>query len=523
MFLLQEDINQKNNSGTYSGLLTLRHALRESLNIPAVEAIEIIGVTNFLNSLEKLGYTTFTNPENYGAALALGAGDVKLIEHTNAFATFATGGVHHPLSPILKIEDKEGNVIYEYEKDEARAGVRVADERAVYMINDVAKNYHYTPPAGWDSAGKTGTNDNNTNVWYMGYTPEVVTGVWAGNNDNSRMTSGAYGYTVARPIWMDYMNKILPRFTPSTFTRPGGIVSASVCRDSGLLASDTCEAVSDIFIQDKLPEKDNSYAETYRVCKDQTDNLAREIDEQLGYAEDRIYRYIKAPKEEWQSAWNSYFSQGEAPTEYCTINRNPLGEDNPWVIISKPKAATEVDQGEKLSVEATAYASVGGINKIEVYIDSTYITQATNNPFVASITIPGTISNGTHNLIIKAYDESGRSGNASVSIVVGDTVSISSPGNGAYLVISPITISAKHIGSSSVNSATVRIIGPANEVIDLTHSGGGVFNAIWTPTIIGDYTLQVTLNLAGGDSITSSVHTVHVVEDIEDIFPGFEL
>jgi membrane carboxypeptidase/penicillin-binding protein PbpC len=456
----------------------------------------------------------------YGAALALGAGDVKLVEHTNAFATFATGGIHHPLSPIIRIEDKEGNVIYDYEDDEARTGVRVADERAVYMINDVAKNYHYTPPAGWDSAGKTGTTDNNKNVWYMGYTTEFVTGVWVGNNDNSSMTRGAYGLTIPNPIWQDYVNRIIGRFTPSTFTRPGGIVSASVCRDSGLLASDSCEAISDIFIQGKLPERDNTYAETFRVCTDQTDKLAREIDEQLGYAEDRIYRYIKAPKDEWQSVWNSYFSQGEPPTEYCTVNRNPSGEDNPWVKISKPKAGIEVNQGEKLSIEATAYASAGGINKIEVYIDSTYITQATNNPYVASITVPGSISNGTHNLIIKAYDESGRTGSASVRIIVGDMVSISSPGNGAYLVISPITISVKHTGSSSVTSATVQI-GPVNEVIDLTHSGGGVFTGIWIPGSIGDYTLQVTLNLSGGDSISSSTHSVHIVEDIEDLLPGF--
>ncbi|MDD3648393.1 MAG: transglycosylase domain-containing protein, partial [Candidatus Dojkabacteria bacterium] len=165
----------KNYGGDFMGQpWTARRMLFESRNIPAVEAIEIVGVTNFLNTLEKFGYKTFTKPENYGPAVALGAGDVKLVEHTNGFAVLATGGLYHPLSPILKIEDKDGNILYEYGKDESRKGVRVADERAAYLITDVLRNYHYTPPAGYEFAGKTGTSDDNRNTYYMGYSPEVV-------------------------------------------------------------------------------------------------------------------------------------------------------------------------------------------------------------------------------------------------------------------------------------------------------------------------------------------------------------
>jgi membrane peptidoglycan carboxypeptidase len=498
----------KNNDGRYHGLMTLRHALRESLNIPAVEGIEIVGVTQFLNTLEKLGYTTFTSPENYGAALALGAGDVKLVEHTNGFATFARGGIYHPLSPILKIEDKEGNVIYDYEKDESRQGVRVADERAVYLINDAAKNYHYTPPSGWDSAGKTGTNDNNTNVWYMGYTTELVTGIWAGNNDNSPMKSSSFGYTTARPIWIDFMDKVLPRYTPTRFTRPGGIVSASVCRDSGLLAGNDCEAISDLFIQDKLPGQDDSQSETYNVCSDQPDRLARDIDIELGFAVEKVYRYIKAPKEEWQSAWDSYFSQGAPPTEYCDVNRNPSGTDNPWVIISNPAANTVVKKGGSLGIEATAYSSVSSISKIEVYIDSTYITQAANNPYAATITIPGSVSNGYHNLIIKVYDEAGRTGSSSVSIIVGDVVSIVEPTSGEIFTEPPIIVSAAHIGSSTVNSAKLTVSGAGSATVDMSVDGNGNYGCVWSPINEGTYILQVTLTLSGGSNITSSPVTI---------------
>lgn len=501
----------RNNDGGFMGSMSLRTAVRLSRNIPAVEAIEIVGVTNFINTLERLGYTTFTSPENYGAALALGAGDVKLVEHTNAFAVFAAGGNYHKLSPILKIEDKEGNILYEYDKDESRQGVRVADERACYLVNDVIKNYHVTPPAGFEFAGKTGTSDDNRNVYYMGYSTEFATGVWVGNNDNSPMSHGAYGYTVARPIWIDYTNKIIGRFTPSTFPRPGGIVSASVCADSGLLATQGCDAISDLFIKDKLPDKDN-YHEVYRVCSDQPDRLAREIDEQLGFAVDKVYRYIVAPKESWQPFWNKALGQGSPPTEECTANRNPSGTKNPWVVISKPKDGTEVDQGGSLSIEATAYSSVSHVSRIEIHIGDTYITQATDNPYVASVTVPAALPDGATTLTITAYDLKGRSGSASVDIIVGNIVSITNPANGASLEIGiPLTVEARHYGPSTVNSAELIVTGPLSGTYAMSTSGSGIYAYAWTPELIGNYTLQVVLHLSDGSDIYSGEISVEGV------------
>ncbi len=504
----------KNNEGGYMGVMTLRRALILSRNIPAVEAIEIMGVTTFLNTLEKFGYSTFTQPENYGAAIALGAGDVKLVEHTNGFAVFATGGMYHPLSPILKIEDREGNVLYEYDKDESRKETRVADERAVYLINDVAKNYHVTPPAGYEFAGKTGTSDENRNVYYMGYSTEFVTGVWAGNNDNSKMSYAAYGYSVARPIWIDYTNKIIGRYPPTTFPRPGGIVSASVCNDSGLLANEHCEAITDLFIQDKMPVEDDSY-QIFRVCSDQEDRLARDIDEQLGFATDRVYRYITAPKPEWQEAWDSAFNQTEPPTEYCDINRNPTGDENPWVTITKPTKNMEVKQGDKLEIEATAYSSVTDVAKIEVYIDDTYITQASSNPYAASITIPKSISNGRHNLILKVYDDVGRTGSSSVRIIVGDIVNITKPSNGADTEVGVlIDITATHTGASTVTLARLYINGVAMpDTMDA--AGGDTYVYAWAPEDEGSYELQVLLQLDDGSQIYSDEVSIEATVEEE--------
>ena len=375
------------------------------------------------------------------------------------------------------------------------------------MVTEIVRNYHYTPPAGYEFAGKTGTSDDNRNTYYIGYSPEVVTGVWVGNNDNSKMTYMASGWMSARPIWIDYTNKIIGRFSPTKFTRPGGIVTATVCNDSGLISDGNCEEITDLFIQDKLPQKDDSH-EVYRVCKDQPRRLARDIDEKLGFAVDKVFSYIKAPKEEWQVYWDEIFNQNEPPTEYCTKDRNPSGSKKPWVEIDKPSDGEQVNQGDSLKIKATAYSSLYDITEIEIYIGSTYITKATNNPYVGSITVPMGIASGYYDLIIKAYDDSGRSGSSSVNILVGDTVSITLPSNGSEFNNwwEPIKIEAVHFGSSGVISAQVNI----NGMIDTMDLEDEKYVYSWSPGAFDTYNIEVTLNLSDGTSVNSQVVTVDV-------------
>ncbi|MBN2015658.1 transglycosylase domain-containing protein [Candidatus Dojkabacteria bacterium] len=301
-----DNYEPRNNSGTFLyGPINLRQALRESLNIPAVEATEIIGVDNFVKSLQRLGYTTYDSSAYFGPAIGVGAGDVKLIEHVNAFAVFAANGIHNKPSPILRVEDSEGNLLYDYYLDEKEKGIKVADERACYLINDVAKFYHYRPSKpGYEFAGKTGTSDNNTNTYYIGWSPEVVTGIWVGNNDNSRMYRSAYGYTTARYIWMAYNEEILERFPAAKFQRPPGIVTASVCQDSGLLATGNCSAISDLFIADKLPSVDTSTS-AQKSCSYEVNRDDPSIKKWV--CSNKYSRYIKAPKPEWQVYWDKVF------------------------------------------------------------------------------------------------------------------------------------------------------------------------------------------------------------------------
>ena len=145
-------------------------------------------------------------------------------------------------------------------------------------------------------------------------------------------------------------------------------------------------------------------------------------------------------------------------------------------------------------------------------MDSTYITQASSNPYAATITIPGSISDGYHDLTITAYDAKGRTGSSSVSIFIGDEVNITLPAGGASIARgTPTTIAAEHIGLSTVTSATAYITNPwggSDPNLDMTSDGSGTYSVLWTPTAFGVYRITVRLQFDDGSDIYSDEITI---------------
>jgi 1A family penicillin-binding protein len=206
----------KNYSNDYRGPVKMKEALAMSLNIPAVKTLYLAGVDNSINTAQSMGITTLKNKGRYGLALVLGGGEVKLVDHVAAFGAFATGGIRHDKTAILKITDSQGNVIDEYKSS---SGERVLETDICAQIDSILSDNHLRSPVfGSNSplrfddrpvAVKTGTTNEWRDAWTVGYTPSLVTGVWAGNNDNSPMSAGADGVYVAAPIWRDFMNQAL--------------------------------------------------------------------------------------------------------------------------------------------------------------------------------------------------------------------------------------------------------------------------------------------------------------------------
>lgn len=261
----------RNYDGKFHGGMTVRTALANSFNIPAVKTLEFVGIYDDPNTPEKegmigmaerLGITSFTR-NDYGLSLTLGGGDVSLIDLTSAYSVFANGGQRLPPVAILKITNFAGDVIYEYKPQAAEQVIRA--EHAYLISSILSDNEARSWMFGRNSplnlsfpvAAKTGTTNDIRDNWTLGYTSDLVTGVWIGNADYTPMlnTSGLSG---AAPIWSQFMEFAVPYLTngaPTPFIRPNGIVDKVVCRLSGTEPSNFCKSqYSEVFALDQLPQ-----------------------------------------------------------------------------------------------------------------------------------------------------------------------------------------------------------------------------------------------------------------------------
>lgn len=222
----------KNYDGAEHGPVTIKKALAGSLNIPAVKAIYLAGINTVIDLAENMGYTTFSERSRFGLALVLGGGEVKMIEHVNAYSAFARDGKMSPIVSILKVEDKDGRIIEEIKTTEKK----VLNSQTARMINNIlsdneARSYvfgnrNYLNLGNRPAAVKTGTTNSFHDAWTVGYTPSLVTGVWVGNSDNKPMSGKADGSVLAAPIWQEFMSKVLGDAPIEYFKEPDDYTSS---------------------------------------------------------------------------------------------------------------------------------------------------------------------------------------------------------------------------------------------------------------------------------------------------------
>lgn len=262
----------ENYDGKFHGPVTVRTALANSYNIPAVKTLQYIGIYDdpntpekdgFINFAERMGITTLTR-NDYGLSLTLGGGDVTLYEMTSAFSIFANNGKRVAPMAITRITDYRGNVIFQASEP---TSTQVIKPEYAYLITSIlSDNQARTPMFGANSvlnlpfpaAAKTGTTNDYRDNWTIGYTPDLVVGTWVGNADYTPMEHTS-GITGAAPIWSQFMQAAVPYLTnnnPSNFTRPEGIVDKIICSVSGTEPSEYCPSQrSEIFYKDQLPLK----------------------------------------------------------------------------------------------------------------------------------------------------------------------------------------------------------------------------------------------------------------------------
>jgi len=419
----------------FRGPITLREALAQSINLPSVKVLYLAGINETINLAQDMGITTLKDRRRYGLSLVLGGGEVKLIDEVAAYSVFAADGIKHPLKFILKIEDSQGNILEEYEDKP----IRVLEKQIARQITDILSDEEARAPMfgsysalylpGIPAAAKTGTTQDYSDGWTIGYTPNLVAGVWAGNNDyTQKMKKGAAGLYVAAPIWHNFMERtyqklkatstqenitnqfILPKEvenfpTPDplpTSTKPmingeiGWLKKVKIDHISGKLATSWTPPT---LIQEKI------YPEVHCILYyiDRDNPLG---DFPKDPTQDPQFLNWEKPVQEWvkrQPCQNNLCYNQTPPTQYDDIH---TPENQPQVKIISPLDQSILNPNQStLTIKAEAQAPLG-IKQLDFFVNNQLISVDNTPPYSVTFKITPYLNNSSEiNIKVRAYDQ----------------------------------------------------------------------------------------------------------------------
>ena len=307
----------ENYDGKFRGPILVREALGNSINVPAVKMLSLVGIKDMLEVAYDMGLTTLKPTAEtlarVGLSVALGGGEVKPLELVSAYSAFANGGQRVEPVAILQVTDGQGRGLGEWRGGVHRQGGMPEEAFIISSIlsDSKARDITFGPRSlinipGRTIAVKTGTTNDKRDNWTVGWTPSVVVGVWVGNNDNSSMKEVASGVTGAAPIWRRIILQALKDKGDEPFAVPGGIVALEVDKISGYRAHDGFEAKQEYFIKGTEPTADDPIHKKVKNCA----------------GEEKEYYFFKEEDPKWQEGILNWLKdQGDEkyhpPTEPC--------------------------------------------------------------------------------------------------------------------------------------------------------------------------------------------------------------
>lgn len=393
-----------NYDGLYKGPINLRNALAQSRNIPAVKMLYLVGVDNSIKTARDMGISTLTSGERYGLTLVLGGGEVTLLDMVSSYGVFATGGIRQDKTAILLIEDNKGNVIEKYTANPNQ----VIDKNEALMVSDIlSDNEARTPLFGSRSflyfgeigvAGKTGTTNNNRDAWLIGYTPNLVVGVWSGNNDNSPMKKGS---SISGPSWRSYMDIASKKYPIEEFEKPyysytGNYNLKPVLRgvwqgsETYLIDSASGGLATDLTPKETLVERVVPNIHSILHWVDKNDPLGLVPENQT----DPQYK-------NWESAVQSWWS-----ANYYLYNSNivltpPTYYDNIHTIDTQ----TEIEIKEKETIKYSDIMKLDfsiktdyPVKKVELFVGGVYVGTDNTYPYEVSFNAKDVVVEGSYNI-----------------------------------------------------------------------------------------------------------------------------
>lgn len=419
----------QNYNGKFRGPLPMKEALAQSLNIPAVKTLYLTGVPEAIQVAKSLGIEGLNDPKRLGLSLVLGGGEVRLLDHVHAYATLATGGVKHPLSAILRIEDNKGATLEAFTDT---PGERVIDEKYVTMLQHVMSTNEYRAPVfgersplrfdDQDVAAKTGTTNEFRDGWVLGFTPSIAVGVWAGNNDNSSMVEGADGVNVAAPIWRAYLDQVLVNYAKEKFPKYE--------KEDGIetpLLNGKLEQKKNLEVCE-IPGEDGTYCLANKYCPD-SERKERDFIEAhdiLHYVNRDDPRGEKPSNPEkdpqyknWEKGVKEWYKKekkkdtitGEAPEKEC--QEDDFKKYRPSISLDIPNSTNS----SSVALEANVSAPYG-VKKIIFEVEGDTAGEVSESPYRINYDIPGSQNNSTIDIKVTLEDKNGNTAEASGEIAV---------------------------------------------------------------------------------------------------------
>jgi 1A family penicillin-binding protein len=348
-------IYQPNNyDNAWHGPQRLRMALANSLNIPAVKAIEFVGVADFIELARRLGISTFTDPLRYGLPMALGSNEVRLLELSAVYNTFRNQGRRTPPVAILKIVNSRGEVLERWQPQPGEQVLGSQGPQIAYLITSIlsdnqARRFMFGAnnvmelADGRPAAVKTGTSNDWRDSWAVGYTPNVTVGVWVGNNDNAPMQEIA-GANGAGQIWRELMQRFHRSLPPQPFAVPANIVETPICALTGGRAGPACPDVrNELFVAGSGPQEIDITSRVVRVAGDGNCLAA-------SYTPPEQIREVSYPI--YPPEFQDWVGAASPPTAYCPP---PMADDQTLAML-RPVSASGVFTGTQLYVAGTVRA-----------------------------------------------------------------------------------------------------------------------------------------------------------------------
>ncbi|MEK7648765.1 MAG: PBP1A family penicillin-binding protein [Patescibacteria group bacterium] len=408
-----------NYSGKEYGPVTLRKALAGSLNIASVKLLYLTGVPFVVDFAKKIGYSSLEDPDRYGLALILGGGEVTLLEHVAGFASLAQEGKQITPYGLLRVESKDGSVLFEakpplfeqtYDPEIARNITSILSDNSARSYIFGTKNYLTLSDRA--VAAKTGTTNDFHDAWTIGYTPSVVTGVWVGNNNNTAMHKGADGSKIAAPIWNEYMKRTLSVDAIESFTQPAPITTGKPILDGEISADEelTVDRITGLAATDTTPldrieiRKTRSIHDTlYWVQKDDPRGPAPQ-------------QPIQDPQfMSWERGVQEWVKKN--PQSLATTLTHPQEsgslQDLPTISIESPLDSENIT--DNILQARVQVQSSRGIRMVQYFLDNQLLDTVITPPYTLHHTLSGG-ENGFHTLTALATDVAGGIQSASITL-----------------------------------------------------------------------------------------------------------